>query len=85
MLTLIQVINAKKGGGILQPKARLLIFLAVAEPRNSVEILSNTCLYNIFETYFSDRGYLLAVNLQIYLETSSLKRANNVLKVPGVD
>ena len=46
--------------------------------RNSVEILSNTCLYNIFETYFSYRGYLLAVNLQIYLGTSSLKRANRL-------
>ena len=54
-------------------------------PRHSVEILSNTCLYNIFETYFSYRGYLLAVNLQIYLGTSSLKRANNVPKLPGVD
>ena len=54
-------------------------------PRNSVEILSNTCLYNIFETYFSYRGYLLAVNLQIYLGTSSLKRANNVPKLPGVN
>ena len=54
-------------------------------PQNSVEILSNTCLYNIFETYFSYRGYLLAVNLQIYLGTSSLKRANNVPKLPGVD
>ena len=50
--------------------------------RNSVEILSNTCLYNIFETYFSYRGYLLAVNLQIYFGTSSLKRANNVPKLP---
>ena len=47
-------------------------------PRNSVEILSNTCLYNIFESYFSHRGYLLAVNLQIYLGTSSLKRANRL-------
>ena len=54
-------------------------------PRNLVEILSNTCLYNIFETYFSYWGYLLAVNLQIYLRTSSLKRANNVPKLPGVD
>ena len=54
-------------------------------PRNSVEILSNTCLYNIFETYFSYRGYLLAVNLQIYLGTSSMKSANNVPKLPGVD
>ena len=53
-------------------------------PQNSVKILSNTCLYNIFETYFSYRGYLLAVNLQIYLGTSSLKRANNVPKLPGV-
>ena len=50
-------------------------------PRNR----SNRCLYNIFETYLSYLGYLLAVNLQIYLETSSLKRANNVLKLPGVD
>ena len=73
----------------------LLIFRAVTRSReihrnttllrNSVEILSNTCLYNIFETYFSYRGYLLAVNLQIYLGTSSLKHANNVLKLPGVD
>ena len=47
-------------------------------PRNLVEILSNTCLYNIFETYFSYRDYLLAVNLQIYLGTSSLKRANRL-------
>ena len=47
---------------------------------NSVEILSNTCLYNIFETYFSYRGYLLAVNLQIYLGSSSLKHANNIPK-----
>ena len=83
------------------PPPWLLIFYAVAEPqnsgksakftktrkilRNSVEILSNTCLYNIFETYFSYRGYLLAVNLQIYLGTLSLKRADNVLKLPGRD
>ena len=53
--------------------------------QNSVEILSNTCLYNVFETYFSYRGYLLAVNLQIYLGTSPLKRANNIPKQPGVD
>ena len=53
--------------------------------QNSEEILSNTCLYDIFETYFSYRGYLLAANVQIYLGTSSLKRANNVLKPPGID
>ena len=30
-------------------------------------------------------GYLLAVNLYIYFETLSLKCANNVPKLPGVD
>ena len=39
---------------------------------------------HIFETYFSSRGYLLAVYLQIYLGTSSLKHANNVPNLPGV-
>ena len=53
--------------------------------RNSVEILSNTCLYSNFETCLSYWGYLLAVNSQIYVKTSSLKRANNVPKLPGVD
>ena len=78
----------------------LLIFRAVAEPRNSgksakftktckvpqnsVEILSNTCLHSIFETCLSYWGYLLAVNLQTYLKTSSLKCAN-IPKLPGVD
>ena len=52
-------------------------------PRNLVKIVSNRCLYNIFETYFSYWGYLLAVNLQIHLETLSLKRANNAPKLPG--
>ena len=54
-------------------------------PPNSVEILSNTCLYSNFETCLSYWGYLLAVNSQIYVKTSSLKRANNVPKLPGVD
>ena len=54
-------------------------------PQNSVDILSNTCLYNIFETYLSYWGCLLAVNLQIYLETSSLKYTNNVMKLTGID
>ena len=54
-------------------------------PRNLVEILSNTCLCNLFETYFSYWGYLIAVNLQIYLRTSWLKRANNVPKLPRVE
>ena len=55
-------------------------------PQNSVEILPNTCLYNIFETYLSYWGYLLAVNLQIYLKTSSLKCAcKQCPKTTGVD
>ena len=53
--------------------------------RNLVEMLSNTCLYSNFETCLSYWGYLLAVNSQIYVKTSSLKRANNVPKLPGVD
>ena len=44
-----------------------------------------TCLYSNFETSLSYVGYLLAVNSQINVKTSSLKRANNVLKLPGVD
>ena len=40
---------------------------------------------SVFETFFSYWSYLLAVNLQIYLGNSSLKRANNVPKLPGVD
>ena len=51
---------------------------------NLVEILLSTCLYNIFQTYLSYWGYLLAVNLKIYLKTSSLKHSN-VPKLPGVD
>ena len=46
---------------------------------------SNTCLYSICETYPSYWGYLLAVNLQIYLGTLSLNHANNVPKLPGVN
>ena len=38
-----------------------------------------------FETCLGYWGYLLAVNSQIYVKTSSLKRANNVPKLPGVD
>ena len=47
--------------------------------------LSNTCLYSNFETCLSYWGYLLAVNSQIYVKTLSLKCANNILKLPGVD
>ena len=54
-------------------------------PRNSVEILSNSCLYSNFETSLTYWMSLLAVNPQIYVKTSSLKCANNVPKLPGVD
>ena len=54
-------------------------------PRNSVEILSNICLYSNPETCLSYWGHLLAVNSQIYVKTSSLKHANNVPKLPGID
>ena len=47
-------------------------------PRNSQEILPNTCRHNIFESYHGCWGCLLAVNLLIYLETSSPQRVNNV-------
>ena len=53
-------------------------------PRNLVEILSNKCLYSNFETCLSYWGYLLALTSQIYVKTSSLKRANNIPKLPGI-
>ena len=53
--------------------------------RNTAKFSRNRIKYNIFENYLSYWGYLLALNLQIYLETSSLKRANNDPKLPGVD
>ena len=53
-------------------------------PRNSLEILSNTCRHTIFESYLGCWGCLLAVNLLIYLETLSPQRANNIPKLPGV-
>ena len=42
-------------------------------------------MYSNSETCLSYWGNLLAVNSQIYVKTSSLKRANNVPKLPGVD
>ena len=53
-------------------------------PRNSIKNLIKYMSVQHFETYFSYWGYLLALNLQIYLETSSLKQENNVLKLPDV-
>ena len=70
----------------------LLIFRTVAEPRisskstkftktrkipqNLLEMLPNTCQHNIFESYLGCWGCLLAVNLLIYLETSSPQRVH---------
>ena len=48
-------------------------------------LIKYTCLYSNFETCLSYRGYFLAVTSQINVKPSSLKRANNVLKLPGVD
>ena len=53
--------------------------------RNTAKFSRNRIKYHKLETYLSYWGYLLAVTLQIYLDTSSLKRANNVPKLPGVD
>ena len=53
-------------------------------PQNSLEILPNTCRHNIFKRYLGCWGCLLAVNVLIYLETSSPRRVNNILKLPGV-
>ena len=47
-------------------------------PRNSLEILPNTCPHNIFESYLGCWGCLLAGNLLIYLVTSSPQRVNNI-------
>ena len=49
--------------------------------RNLIKYLSVQYIWNLSQLL----GCLLAVNLQIYLETSSLKRANNVPKLHGVD
>ena len=54
-------------------------------PRNSLENLTNTCRYNILETYLGYWGCLTAVNLQIYLESSSPQQANNVPKLQGIN
>ena len=50
---------------------------------DSLELLVNSCRHNIFQSYIGCWGCLLAVNLLIYLETSSLQRVN-IPKLPGV-
>ena len=52
-------------------------------PWNLLEILPNTYQHNIFESYLGWWGYLLVVNMLIYLETSSLQRVN-IPKLQGV-
>ena len=53
-------------------------------PAKFVRILPNTCRHNIFESYLGCWGCLLAVNLPIYLETSSPQQVNKVTKLPDV-
>ena len=50
--------------------------------KKSYQILVSTAFFKLISAI---GAYLLAVNLQIYLETLSLKRANNVPKLPHVD
>ena len=72
----------------------LLIFRAVADPRNSPknakyrEIRQKYFQIHVGKTYLililAIRPVLFTPNVQIYLETSSLQRVNNVPKLPGV-
>ena len=70
----------------------LLIFCRVVKPRNSgkstksQEIHKNT-LNHVSTRYLKliNWGCVIAVNLQIYLETSSPQQANNILKLPHVN
>ena len=72
----------------------LLIFRAVADPRNSQknakyrEIRQKYFQIHVGKTYLililAIRPVLFTPNVQIYLETSSLQRVNNVPKLPGV-
>ena len=72
----------------------LLIFRAVADPRNSHknakyrEICQKYFQIHVAKTYLililAIRPVLFTPNFQIYLETSSLQWVNNVPKLPGV-
>ena len=70
-------------------KTGLLMFRAVAEPRNSgksAKFGGNLIRYmSVLILKLVSATGLLAVNSQIHVKTSSLKRANNVPKLPGVD
>ena len=52
--------------------------------QNTAKFARNLIEYNIFETYLGYWGCLIAVNLEINLETSSPQWVNNVPKLPGV-
>ena len=49
--------------------------------RNLIKYMSVQHFWNLYQLVW---GYLLAINFQIYLETSSPKCANNVPKLPGI-
>ena len=53
--------------------------------QNLVEILSHTCQFKIFETYLGNWDCVIAVNLQIYFETSTPQQVNNVPRLPHVN
>ena len=53
-------------------------------PRNPPEIFPNTCRQNILILILAIRPVLFPPNVQIFLETSSLQRVNNVPKLLGV-
>ena len=75
-------------------KSGLLIFRAVADPQNSGnsaqsrEIRQKYFQIHVGKTYLmlilAIRPVLFTPNVQIYLETSSLQRVNNVPKLQGV-
>ena len=53
--------------------------------KNLIKYMSVQQFWNLSQILYYYWGYLLAVNSQIYVKTSSLKRANNFPKLPGVD
>ena len=64
------------------------MFCAVTDPWNSGKSAKSREIHkNTKNTAKFGRNLIkyMSVHLQIYLRTSSLKRANNVLKLPGVD
>ena len=78
-------------------RSGLLIFRAVADPQNPAKFPKNAKYLEIRQKYFQihvGKTYLILIlairpvlftpNVQIYLETSSLQRVNNIPKLPGV-